>query len=73
MSTQTLVVYKLGVGGDERLKSQKLFFLNRSIDNPKLCNISENQPSRSIRRGEMMIFPFWILQNGHFSSISPPN
>ena len=47
--------------GEGALRAQKLkncLFLNQSIENLKLYNISENQPLKLIKRGDMGFPPF---------------
>ena len=61
-SGKNLVVFKFRGRGAEELKLQKLSLL-KSIDRKfKVVNISKNQPSRTIRRGDMRISPFFDVE-----------
>ena len=48
-------------------------FLSQSTENQKLYNISKNQPTKSIRGGDMGFSPFLTLKKFCSSPISPPN
>ena len=54
LQTRDDPVSKFGEGDAEGLKLQ--FFLSQSY------NISRNQPSKSVRRGDMNVFPFLALK-----------
>ena len=42
--------------------TQKFPHLNQSIENQKLCNVSKNQPPKSIRRRDMWSVLHFILE-----------
>ena len=55
------------------LNRKNYSFSSQLIDNLKLYMISKNQPTMSIKRGDMRVPPFLTLKNGCPSIISPPN
>ena len=56
------VMPQFGEGGAEGSKTQKLSFFGQLIENLKLYNISKNQPTKSIRRGDMGLPPIFDLK-----------
>ena len=59
---QNSVMPQFGRVGAEGSKTQKLTLLDQSIENQKLYKISKNQPSKSIRRGDMGFLSLFDLK-----------
>ena len=55
-------VSQLGEGVLRGQTPKNFSFLSQSIENPKLYDISKNQPSKLIRRGDIRDFPIFDLE-----------
>ena len=65
-SGENSVMSTFEIRSAEGPKSKKLLFLNQSIPNPNLYNLSKNQLFRSIGKGVVWVFLLFDLDKGMF-------